>query len=291
MDMHGLPPDPTPPTDLLPLLVPRSCGPVSNRIQVAIERAIALGLFPEGRLPAERQLAARLAVSRTALRAALDLVRASGYAEQSLLGRSGGVPTGPGRALSAEQIAADANDALAEIGQLLTVRSFLEPACARLAAREPNHDLVQQLVESQTRLAEQPTQTTHRLTDGDFHYRLSLVSGTDEVVGAVLRARADLLRWRDRLPMEDTVAHSVTEHRAIIDAIQAGDPDDAEASMRDHLDSSAELFTLFLQRYIEEPISVLAEGRAAVDRSTDPSRQHHPMVERPQTRPLRRSPF
>lgn len=288
--MDGLFHHPSRGIDLLPHLVPRACGPVSTRIQVAIERSIALGLFPEGRLPAERQLATTLEVSRTALRSALDLVRESGYAEQSLLGRSGGVPTAGGRPLSAEQITADAHQALAEIDRLLAVRSFLEPACARLAATEPGHDRVERLIESQERLTGAPSQMAHRLTDGEFHYELTLVSGTDEVVGSVLRARADLLRWRDRLPMEDTVGHSVTEHRAVIDAIRAGDPGGAEGAMRDHLESSALLFTLFLQRYAEEPISVLAEGQAAVERSVDPERELQAMVDRPEGLRSRSSP-
>jgi len=276
--------------ELLPLLVPRACGPVSGRVQVAIERSIALGLFPEGRLPAERQLASALDVSRTALRAALDLVRASGYAEQSLVGRSGGVPTATGRPLSGSQISADASQALAEIGQLLAVRRFLEPACARLAATNPDPDLVRRLADSQERLANAPTQMAHRLTDGEFHDALTQASGTDEVVGAVLRARADLLRWRDRLPMEDTVGHSVTEHRAVIDAIEAADPDRAEAAMRAHLESSEQLYTLFLRRYIDEPVTVLAEGRAAVDRSMNLDHPPEPLARGPEPRSFRSQP-
>lgn len=287
--MDGPPTTPSRRIELLPLLVPRACGPVSGRIQVAIERSIALGMFPEGRLPAERQLASALDVSRTALRAALDLVRASGYAEQSLVGRSGGVPTAGGRPLSAEQISADANQALAEIGELLAVRQFLEPACARVAATEPDRTRLERLIESQERLVDAPTQMAHRLTDGEFHYELTWASGTVEVVGAVLRARADLLRWRDRLPMEDTVGHSVTEHRAIIGAIEDGDPDAAEAEMRAHLESSQHLYMLFLQRYIEEPITVLAEGRAAVDRSMDPGHPPERLATRPR-RPVRSPP-
>jgi DNA-binding FadR family transcriptional regulator len=276
--MDGLGSTPSRRLELLPLLVPRACGPVSGRVQIAIERSIALGLFPEGRLPAERHLASALDVSRTALRAALDLVRASGYAEQSLVGRTGGVPTASGIPLSPEQVAADANQALIEIDRLAATRDFLESACARRAAADRPRELVRQLIESQERLVDAPTQVAHRLTDGEFHYTLSMASGTDEVVGAVLRARADLLRWRDRLPMEDTVGHSVTEHHSIIAAIEAGCPDEAEAAMRDHLDSSRQLFMLFLRRYVDEPISVLAEGRAAVDRSLDPATAPKPLA-------------
>ncbi len=239
-------------------------------MQVAIERSIALGLFPEGRLPSERQLAATLDVSRTALRSALDLVRSSGYAEQSLVGRSGGVPTSTVRSMQADEIRARANQALAEIGELFNIRNFLEPAFARAAARQWGPDEVETLIESQEQLVNEPTQMTHRLTDFSFHYALALAGGSESVVGVMLRARADLLRWRDRLPMEDTVGHSVTEHWAIIEAIQHRDPDEAEAAMLAHLASSETLFTLFLRRYVEDPEVILAEGEAAVSRADEP---------------------
>ncbi len=258
---------------LLSLLVPRACGPVSARIRVAIERSIALGLFPEGLLPSERQLAATLDVSRTALRAALDLVRASGYAERSLVGRAGGVPIGTGRPLTAAEIERTANQALDEIGQLAAVRAFLEPVCARRMAtadEESRERFLAPLIESQEQLAASPSPMAHRMTDGDFHYHLASVSGSDEIIGVLLRARADLLRWRDRLPMQDTIWHSVTEHCAIIDAIRDGDADGAEAATIDHLRSSEELYTLFLRRYVDEPEVVLAEGEAAVSHPTEP---------------------
>jgi DNA-binding FadR family transcriptional regulator len=257
--------------ELLPLLLPRACAPVSARVQVAIERSIALALFPGGRLPSERQLATTLDVSRTALRAGLDLVRASGYAEQSLVGRSGGVPTRLANSMTADEIRDIAGQALDEIGELAAVRRYLEPTFARAAALRGDDRLVERLILSQERLASGPSQMVHRLTDGEFHYALAMVCGADPIIGMVLRARADLLRWRDRLPMEDTVGHSVTEHWAIIDAIQEGDGDGAEAAMRAHLESSEILFTLFLRRYLDEPEIVLAEGEAAVQRRGEPA--------------------
>lgn len=252
---------------LLPLLLPRSGASLSTRIQVALERAIALGLFPEGRLPSERLLAATLDVSRTALRAALELVRDSGYAEQSLIGRAGGVPTGQARRMTATEIATRADRALAEIGDLIRVRRVLESAFARAAAIEHSPSRIARLVDTQERLARAPSQLAHRMTDGEFHFELASVTGTEELTGTVLRARADLMRWRDRFPMEDTVGHSVTEHWAIIEGIEAGEPDRAEAAMVEHLDNSEALFRLFLLRYIEDPEGLLAEGEAAIARS------------------------
>ena len=290
MDDHHQPPhDPSRVLELLPLLVPRACGPLTGRIQVAIERGIALGLFPEGRLPAERQLSAALGVSRTALRAALDLVRRSGYAEQSVVGRSGGAPTRAAQPLTAEEIAGNANQALADVDRLVAIRRFLEPAFARQAAMERSSERIGRLIESQEQLAGRPSQLVHRMTDGTFHYELAATSGSDEIIGAALRARADLLRWRDRLPMEDTVGHSVTEHWAIIDAIQDGDADRAEAAMLDHLESSSALFTLFLRRYVKDPEVLLAQGQAAVARSADPSIAAHPVLDEFMTHRLHRA--
>ena len=151
----------------------------------------------------------------------------------------------------------------------MQTRRFLEPACARAAAVERSSDRIERLIQSQERLDLRWDQLAHRMTDGDFHYELALASGSDDVVASVLRARADLLRWRDCLPMEDTIGHSVTEHMAVIEAIADGDGDRAEQAMRTHIENSEGLFRLFLQRYVDDPEIVLAEGEAAVARSFD----------------------
>ena len=89
--------------------------------------------------------------------------------------------------------------------------------------------------------------------------------------------------------MEDTVGHSVTEHWAVIDAIQDGDPDRAETAMLAHLESSSTLFTLFLRRYVKEPELILAEGQAAVARPTESAIAGHPILDEFMTNRLRRS--
>lgn len=253
--------------------MPRTGGTVSSRTQVALERAIALGLFAGPLLPSERDLSAALGVSRTALRVALRTLRESGYVDRSLVGRAGGVPTGVAvRRLPADEISAKAREALAGLDQIMELRRFLEPACARAAAIERSRSRVERLVDSQERLSRSPDQLAHRMTDGEFHYELAMASGSDEIVACVLRARADLMRWRDRLPMEDTVGHSMTEHLAIIEAVSEGDGNGAETAMREHLDNSDSLFRLFLHRYVEDPEIVLAEGEAAVARSLNRDR-------------------
>jgi DNA-binding FadR family transcriptional regulator len=238
---------------LLPLLLPNSGGTVSTRIQVALERAIALGLFPDGRLPAERLLAANLDVSRTALRSALELVRHSGYADRSLVGRHGGVPTSRVPHLTPDEVAATADRALAEVGELFRVRRFLEPALARAAAADGSPERLQRLVRGHGRLTGASTVAAHEDIGGELHYELATVAGTDEIIGCAIRARADLLRWRDRLPMEDPVEHSIIEHGAIIDAIGAAEPDRAATAMTTHLARAEDRYRRFLQHHRARP--------------------------------------
>lgn len=106
-----------------------------NAFEETIEgllRNIKLGLFAVGdKLPAERELAGLLGVSRATLRDALAELQKAGYVEVQR-GRYGGTyvaerrPPGPGTAADLDP---------AEVNDVLTFRAVLEPAAASLAAR------------------------------------------------------------------------------------------------------------------------------------------------------------
>src|SRR5437762_7567445 len=109
-----------------------------NAFEETVERllqAIRLGVAGPGeRLPAERELAARLAVSRVTLREAIRALANAGYVE-SRRGRYGGTfvmpalpPTASGR--PREELAASLED-------VLTVRRVLETGAAEAAAARP----------------------------------------------------------------------------------------------------------------------------------------------------------
>src|SRR5258707_13710582 len=81
-------------------LAPIPMQTAGERIAERLVTAIALGEFVPGqRLPAERDLAAMLEVSRTTVREALQRLQAAGYVT-ARRGRGGGrvVPTRPGAA-------------------------------------------------------------------------------------------------------------------------------------------------------------------------------------------------
>ena len=178
--------------DLLRLLSTSSLATTVERVQAAIEQAVALGIFPHGRLPAERKLSTALGVSRSAIRAGLEAVRESGYIENSLLGRSGGAPTRVSPLLPSAEIGKRATEAQAEIRELMSTRQIVEPSCARAAANSNDQVLIDRMIESQRVLAEERSALAHRVTDSDFHLAIAFASRSKEAIGVVLRTRADL---------------------------------------------------------------------------------------------------
>ena len=236
--------------DLLRLLSTSSLATTAERVQVALERAVALGMFPHGRLPAERKLSAALGVSRSSIRAGLEAVRESGYVENSLLGRSGGTPTRPSPRLSSAEINCRAIEAQKEIRELMSARQIVEPSCARAAARSRDPVLIGRMVDSQRVLAGDRSALAHRVTDSDFHIAIAFASRSSEAVGVVLRTRADLMRWRDRLPMEDAIDETLSGHSEILDAIVRGDGGAAAEAMFGHLRATGDLLDRCLDAHM-----------------------------------------
>lgn len=256
--------------DLLRLLSTSSLATTTERVQVAIERAVALGLFPHGRLPAERKLSAALGVSRSAIRAGLEAVRESGYIENSLLGRSGGAPTRVSPIFPSAEISSRAAEAQAEIRELMNARQIVEPSCARAAAISKDQVLIDRMIESQRVLAQERSALAHRVTDSDFHLAIAFASRSKEAIGVVLRTRADLMRWRDLLPMYDEIDETLAGHERILEAVIRGDGGEAARAMLSHLQATKDLFDTYLEAQFDasggrrEPSSELSSADCAV---------------------------
>jgi DNA-binding GntR family transcriptional regulator len=92
------------------------------------------------------------------------------------------------------------------------------------------------LVEQETAMAANDYRAFHR-ADERFHAALAELSGYPGVWPIILQAKTQMDRYRQlTLPLEGRMAGVVEEHRAVVDAIEAGDPQAAVAAMRDHLD-------------------------------------------------------
>lgn len=208
-------------------------------------------MFPHGRLPAERKLSAALGVSRSSIRTGLEAVRESGYIENSLLGRSGGAPTRVGPLFQSEEIRKRATEARSEIRELMSARQIVEPSCAHAAAKSNDPILIGRMTESQRVLAVERSPLAYRVTDSDFHLAIAFASRSREAIGVVLRTRADLMRWRDRLPMEDKIDETLADHGEILAAVMEGDGTAAAAAMLRHLQATGTLFDNYLESHFD----------------------------------------
>lgn len=222
-----------------------------NPFEETVERllqAIKLGVVGPGeRLPAERDLAARLNVSRVTLREAIKALTDSGYVE-SRRGRYGGTFVNerlpkPRRA-SVKQLTREFG---AGVDDALVLRSALETGAAEAAASrslteaETDH-LRRCLAEtSSANLAD------YRRMDSRLHLAIAEVTGSPSLTSATADVRMRLNELLDAIPLlAVNLEHSNDQHEAIVTAILAGDPVAARQAMQEHLSGTAALLRGFL---------------------------------------------
>jgi DNA-binding FadR family transcriptional regulator len=246
-----------------------------NAFEITVSRlaqAIKLGLVAEGeRLPAERELAEKLQVSRVTLREAIRALREAGYLE-SRRGRTGGTfvvsragtPPAAKRARAAaprarpgrKSVAAAAVTPLARRGaaadlaremgdtlhDALDFRRVVEPGAAGLAASRAlaaadRQHLVACLTASRDR-----DPATRRVADSRLHLAIAGASGSPSLAAAVADVQLALDRLLAAIPViKRNLDHSDDQHSRIVDAILAGDPAGARSLMEEHCDGTAEL--------------------------------------------------
>ena len=225
--------------------LPSLRAPASHELVVEqIRRAIGTGRYlPGERLPAERELAGQLGVSRTTVREALRVLQGDGLIEIRR-GRSGGPvvlgPSGDPRRLVRAR--------LQEIEEIFDFRAAVEGACARLAAQRRTQADVDALRLRLDRLvayvemagyAENEAAPPSRFLalDVDYHRAIARAARNAMLAAAVEDARAAMF-----LPVGAvfTKLHPTANehHDAILAAILSGDADGAEAAMRAHVEGT-----------------------------------------------------
>lgn len=202
-----------------------------------IQRLIVDGaLRPGERLPPERELSARLGVSRSSVRDAIRILELAGL----VVPRQGeGTVVAD---LSPESVAAPIAGILVRkrelLAELLDVRKMIEPAlAARAAERATDEDLarLEEVLARQEAKARRGESTVDE--DGEFHYQLALAA-RNGVVRSILDVLMHLLReTRARsLQTPGRPRRSLDGHRRILEAIRRRDPRAAEAAIRRHLE-------------------------------------------------------
>ena len=176
--------------------------------------------LPPGTHLAENKLADQLGVSRNPVREAIRILATEGFIEVS-----------PRRgAFVARLTPADAEN-------LFDVRMALEPLGARLAARNGPTRGVETLRES-IELARHAMQT-HQLDElanlnTEFHIKVVEMSDNPYLVG-IASQTIKRAQWVYRQNAATRAPHSWSEHQGLIEAIESGDEELAEAEARTHV--------------------------------------------------------
>lgn len=205
--------------------------------------AIRLGVYPHGSLlPAERDLADLLGVSRATLREAIAALRSAGLVETTR-GRGGGtvVSKRPARRKSAARAAIRGRHD--DLLDSLRFRKVVEPAAAALAAeRDLDVETRALLEDSLVAACEAPAGPDHRQCDSRLHLAIAAASGSSRLMAAVTQVQADLDDMLHAIPvLSVNIGHSTSQHRAIVSAVLAGNPRKAARVMNEHCEDTAAL--------------------------------------------------
>jgi GntR family transcriptional repressor for pyruvate dehydrogenase complex len=197
-------------------------------------------LRPGDRLPKEADLASELGLSRNSLREAvkalsliniLDVRQGDGTYVTSLE---------PPLLLEALNFIVDFHQDNTVL-EFLAVRRILEPAAAAMAATRVSEQEIESLRELIDGLGDAPDIDIDKLVANDleFHRRISAASGNsvlcsllDTLSAPTARARV----WRG-LTQEGAAVRTIAEHKAILDALAARDPEAARSWATVHIAS------------------------------------------------------
>ena len=199
------------------------------------------GLRPGDKLPAERELAARLGVSRATLSQALVALEVIGVVAVRH-GDGTVVAQSLGASRIVEAVRAHAN----RLPEIIETRDALETKTASLAAaRRTEADLGR--IEDALLLMEADVEAGGRGVEGDEHFHAAVTAAAHSLLLSRLMAEiADLIRETriGSLSQPGRPRDSLAGHRAIADAIRAGDPDGAARAMHAHVEMVSDVAVL-----------------------------------------------
>jgi GntR family transcriptional regulator, transcriptional repressor for pyruvate dehydrogenase complex len=219
-----------------------------RQIAEQLRRGIAAGEFALGsRLPPERDLATQLGVSRPSVREALIALEVEGLVE---------VRMGSGVYVTALEAApatrgAGLGEALGPF-DIIRARALIEAELAALAARACTPMLLKRLRAAIKAMEEDIARGVMPLRgDREFHVALAEASAN----AALVRVVSELFDERNNPLFEQLGRHfenarswrlAVTEHRAVVRAVAAGEAAGARRAMQAHLQNSHDRFAAAL---------------------------------------------
>ncbi len=189
------------------------------------------GLAAGNRLPPERELAARLGVSRATLSQALVALEVIGVV--AVRHGDGTVVTDAGTKRIVEAIRAHAD----RLPEIIDTRDALETKIAALAAARRTEDDLARIEDALSGM-ETDIDAGGRGVEGDERFHGAVTAASHSMLLARLMDEiSDLIKETriESLSQPGRPRASLAGHRAIADAIRAGDPDAAAAAMHAHV--------------------------------------------------------
>lgn len=209
-------------------------GSLSERVAQEIEKyIIESGLTADDRLPNEQKLAERLGVSRSTVREAIKIL-VSRNVVRIERGRGTFITEQPGVAVDPLGFNF-VRDKRKLIHDLLEMRLMVEPSIAALAAERATPEEHRALRE-QADCVETSIRRGENHAEGDAQLHMLIAAAThNDVVSSVLPVLHQAVALFLQVTGDTLLEHTITAHRAIVDAIVRGDAAAASAAMADHL--------------------------------------------------------
>jgi GntR family transcriptional repressor for pyruvate dehydrogenase complex len=199
-------------------------------------------LQPGDRLPSERELAATLGVGRSSVREALRVLEVMGLIRTGTgSGPTSGAiiiatPRGGMSTLLRLQVAAQGFP----LDDVVQTRLVLETAVVEALASDPDHSTADARLVLEAMDAADLTAAEFLALDAQLHLTLAEASGNTVVVAMMGGLRTAIESYVQagaaQLPDWNATAERLRrEHRGIVDAVDAGDPDLARTLIHDHI--------------------------------------------------------
>ena len=213
-----------------------------------IRGLIRTGQFPPlSRLPAERELAQQLGVSRPSLREALIALEIEGSVEIRM-------GSGVYVCLPAEPEPSASSGEAGVFGEspseLMAARVAIEGAVVVMACARMSSGALDEIAQALARMRVAVEAGRSPLDDDRaFHLAIAMRAGNSvltRIVGELFDERHSRISTRisHRFETRETWVVALAEHEAILTALEAAEPLRAEAAMRVHIQSSADRWTL-----------------------------------------------
>ncbi|MFK7744838.1 MAG: GntR family transcriptional regulator [Roseobacter sp.] len=201
----------------------------ADQIADALEKLVFQGEYENGQRLDEIKLARHFNVSRTPVREALQKLVMSGMAEQ--IPRRGVFVRQPGPV---------------ELLEMFETMAELEAACGRLAAvrmSDAGLDSLEQANERCNQAVKRDDAAGYYLENEAFHQEIYRGAVNTFLENETLRLQHRLKPYRRvQLLFRGRMDQSLDEHKAIVDALRAGDSALAAKTLRDHVTVQGEKF-------------------------------------------------